>query len=44
MKNVVEMGSVAVIYKHSFIKIGLGIQKWIGGGGGRQEVYFRKTG
>jgi hypothetical protein len=31
MKNAVEMGSVAIIYIPSFIKIGSGIQKLIGG-------------
>jgi hypothetical protein len=31
MKHAVEMGSVAVIYKLSFINIGSGIQKWMEG-------------
>jgi hypothetical protein len=31
MKYAVEMGSRAIIYIPSFIKIGLGIQKFIGG-------------
>jgi hypothetical protein len=31
MKYTVEMGSVAMIYVPSFIKIGSGIQKLIGG-------------
>jgi hypothetical protein len=31
MKHVVEMGSVAMIYIPSFIQIGSGIQKFIGG-------------
>jgi hypothetical protein len=31
MKYAVEMGSVAMIYLPSFIKIGSGIQKLIGG-------------
>jgi hypothetical protein len=31
MKNAVEMGSVVVIYIPSFIKIGSGIQKILGG-------------
>jgi hypothetical protein len=30
MKYAVEMGSVAMIYIPSFIKIGSGIQKWRG--------------
>jgi hypothetical protein len=33
MKHAVEMGSGAVIYILSFRKIGLGIQKLMGGGG-----------
>jgi hypothetical protein len=33
MKYAVEMGSVAMIYIPSFIKISSGIQKLIGGGG-----------
>jgi hypothetical protein len=33
MKYAVEMGSGAMIYIPSFIKIGSGIQKLIGGGG-----------
>jgi hypothetical protein len=32
MNKAVEMGSGAMIYIPSFIKIGSGIQKWIGGG------------
>jgi hypothetical protein len=31
MKYAVQMGSGAMIYKRSFIKIGLGIQKFIRG-------------
>jgi hypothetical protein len=31
MKYIIEMGSVAMIYIPSFIKIGSGIQKLIGG-------------
>jgi hypothetical protein len=34
MKYAVEMGSGAMIYIPSFIKIGSGIQKLSGGGGG----------
>jgi hypothetical protein len=33
MKYVIEMGSGAMIYTPSFIKIGPGIQKLVGGGG-----------
>jgi hypothetical protein len=33
MKYATEMGSCAMIYIPSFIKIGSGIQKLIGGGG-----------
>jgi hypothetical protein len=36
MKYAVEMGSGAVIYIISFVKIGSGIQKLMGGGGGTQ--------
>jgi hypothetical protein len=36
MKYVVEMGSGALIYIPSFIKIGSGIQKLFGGGGDSQ--------
>jgi hypothetical protein len=32
MKYAFEMGSVAMIYIPSFVKIGSGIQKFIGGG------------
>jgi hypothetical protein len=32
MKYAAEMGSVAVIYTPSFVKIGSGIQKLMGGG------------
>jgi hypothetical protein len=32
MKYAVEMGSVAMIYKPSFLKIGSGNQKFTGGG------------
>jgi hypothetical protein len=41
MKYAVEMGSFAMIYIPSFIKIGLGIQKLLGGGGftGTQTVW-----
>jgi hypothetical protein len=35
MKQDVETGSVATIYKPSFIKTGSGIQKFMGGGGRR---------
>jgi hypothetical protein len=31
MKYAIKMGSGAMIYKPSFIKIGSAIQKWIGG-------------
>jgi hypothetical protein len=37
MKYIVEMGSGATIYIPSFIKIGSGIQKLMGGGGGSQS-------
>jgi hypothetical protein len=37
MKYAVEMGSGAMIYIPSFIKIGLGIQKLMGGGIHRQH-------
>jgi hypothetical protein len=33
MKYAVEMGSGAMVYTPSFMKIGSGIQKLIGGGG-----------
>jgi hypothetical protein len=33
MKYAVEMGSGAMLYTPSFIKIGSGIQKLMGGGG-----------
>jgi hypothetical protein len=41
MKYAVEMASVAMIYIPSFIKIGSGIQKLMGGGSGytdRMEI------
>jgi hypothetical protein len=34
MKHALEMGSGATIYISSFIKIGSGVQKLTGGGGG----------
>jgi hypothetical protein len=37
MKYAVEMGSVAMIYVPSFMKIASRIQKLIGGGGHRQH-------
>jgi hypothetical protein len=37
MKYAIEMGSGAMIYIPSFMKIGLGIQKLIGGGIHRQN-------
>jgi hypothetical protein len=42
MKYAVEMGSGAMIYTPSFMKIGLGIQKLWGGGGftDRLHDYF----
>jgi hypothetical protein len=49
MKYTNEMGSSAMIYIPSFIKIGLGIQKLIGGVGDSQQgdlislFYFFKT-
>jgi hypothetical protein len=39
MKDVVEMGSCAVIYISSFINIGLGIQKLIRGYTGTQTEW-----
>jgi hypothetical protein len=33
------MGSGAMIYIQSFIKIGSGIQKLMGGGGGNKQTY-----
>jgi hypothetical protein len=37
MKHAVEMGSSAMVYVPSFIKIGSGIQKLMGGGTHRQH-------
>jgi hypothetical protein len=37
MKHAVEMGSVAIIYIPSFIKVGSGIQKVIGGIGRHRD-------
>jgi hypothetical protein len=39
MKHAVEMGSVAMIYIPSFIQIGSGIQKFIGGYRGTQTAW-----
>jgi hypothetical protein len=39
MKYAVEMGSGAMMYIPSFIKIGLGIQKLMGGGVQRQRAW-----
>jgi hypothetical protein len=49
MKHAVEMGSGAMIYKPSFIKITSGIQKFMGGihiqmSCRSREVYCRKIG
>jgi hypothetical protein len=38
MKYAVEMGSGAMIYIPSFVKIGTGIQKYMGGGGYTDSV------
>jgi hypothetical protein len=38
MTQAVEMHSGAMIYIPSFIKIGLGIQKLMGGGGGDSQT------
>jgi hypothetical protein len=45
MKYAVEMGSGAMIYKPSFVKIGSGTQKFMGGGeGGRHIQKHRQHG
>jgi hypothetical protein len=44
MKYAVEMGSGAMIYIPSFIKIGSDIQKLIGGGGGFRHPDAREIG
>jgi hypothetical protein len=42
MKHTVEMGSVAMTYLQTFIKIGSGIQKFTGGGD--SHTYSTQTG
>jgi hypothetical protein len=41
MKYTAEMSSGAVMYIPSFIKIGSGIQKFIGGGGGGSQTHSK---